>query len=514
MRRLLKILWKTAKWGFVVFCVLLVMFFACFVYMLFRDVPLPASLVNRAIARAAPTNLAVRVASTEFGFRHGLTVRGLSVTERHAGLGGEFVAGADSVSVNPLSCRVRIVGAKYPRLPDSYYAPENHEKNARVEADLPSLPPISLVLERPDILGVRPERVIADVDVGPGGVFVDRIRLDWPDEGEKLRIDGVCRIDLSGQEIAGEVKGFAKQSHIRPLIEALDVPVALPYMDGFTEVPCPVPSGCSWRVNLVNNDFDLDLDLKPTLGRYNGVKMSRAEGKLHLHVYTRGDWLNYSHTFGPIIGVGPKGEPLEGTVKVSGTNGYNTVDVVAKSALPVAELLRIGGFVDDYVGADVVGDSQCTLQFRFPRSMTNNYEALNGFGHVEVKHGKVMRMKGFRGLLEQLADRVPGVSWFTDSTQASCDYVIENGVIKTDNVYIEGSVFSIKMYGKFDATKDELDFVARVQFTKRDSVAGKILHPLAWPFTKLLLEFRLSGTAAEPKWHYINVIDRVMEAAK
>ena len=161
-----------------------------------------------------------------------------------------------------------------------------------------------------------------------------------------------------------------------------------------------------------------------------------------------------------------------------------------------------------------MGDSKCRLQFRFPRSMTNNYEVLNGFGHVEVKNGKVMRMKGFRGLLDQLADKVPGVSWFTDSTQASCDYVITNGVIKTDNIYIEGSVFSIKMYGKFDTTKDALDFVARVQFTKSDSVAGKILHPLAWPFTKLLLEFRLNGTSAEPTWHYINVIDRVVEATK
>ena len=514
MRRFLKILWFATKLGFVVFSLALIAVCSFLVYLVFHEVSLPVSPVHRAIGRVAPTNLTVRVKSMEFGFRRGLSLHGVSVRDRSGGGAGVFVAGADSLCVNPLSWRVRVVGARYPRLPDSYYAPENHERNERVEAVLPRLPKLSLELVRPDILGVRPERVIADVDVSPDGVLVDRVRLDWPDKDEEMHINGFCRIDLARQEIVGDVEGRAKQAHIRPMIEVLDVPVALPYIDGFTEVPRSVPSGCSWKVNLVNNDFDLDLDLRPKLGRYNGVRMDHARGKLHLHVYTRGDWLNYSHTFGPIVGAGPKGEPLEGTVKVSGTNGYNTVDVDAKSALPVADLLRIGGFVEDYVGEDVVGDSKCRLQFRFPRSMTNNYEVLNGFGHVEVKNGKVMRMKGFRGLLDQLADKVPGVSWFTDSTQASCDYVITNGVIKTDNVYIEGSVFSIKMYGKFDTTKDALDFVARVQFTKSDSVAGKILHPLAWPFTKLLLEFRLKGTSAEPKWHYINVIDRVVEATK
>ena len=139
---------------------------------------------------------------------------------------------------------------------------------------------------------------------------------------------------------------------------------------------------------------------------------------------------------------------------------------------------------------------------------------LNGKGRLSVRNGQLMRINGFRGLVAQLAEHVPGVSWFTDSTQGSCDYVIENGVLKSDNIYIEGTVFSIKMYGRFDTVRDSLDFTVRVQFTKRDSLVGKILHPLTWPFTKLLLEFRLTGSADRPKWEYISVIDRVLEAAK
>ena len=514
MIRFFKILWKTAKLAIVLISLLVTAICALVVVLVVHDVPLPASLASQAFSHVAPSGISLKVKSISVSLVGGLKAHGVSIMESAQGYRSRFLAGADDVVVDPVSRKVVLVGAKYPRLPDSYYAPGNHEKNARVEVSLPVIPKFSLVLERPDILAVRPERVVAEVEVTPDRVEVGRIRLDWPDQDERMKIEGSCLIDFARQEIVGSVEGEAKQSHIRPMLEALDVPVSLPYVDGFTEVPCGVPSRCAWKVNLVNNDLDLDLGLHPTLGKYKGVSMKRADGDLHLHVYTRGDWLNYTHVFGPIVGVGPKGEPLEGTVKVSGTNGYNVVQVSAKSALPVADLLKIGGFDGDYVGDDVIGESSCDLEFRFPRSMTNNYEVLDGSGRIEVKDGMLMRMKGFRGLLALLADKVPGVSWFTDSTQASCDYVIEKGVLKSDNIYIEGSVFSIKMYGTFDANRDSLDFVARVQFTKKDSLMGKILHPLAWPFTKMLLEFRLGGSTADPQWRYISVIDRVVEVAK
>jgi len=514
MRLLLKIIWKTAKWSFVVFCVFAVALIAYVVSLAFHDQHVPDSAVKRLVAGVVPPGMSVQVDSVEVGFRRGMRARGVRICETDWDRGARFVAGADLVEVDPLARRVRVVGAKYPRLPDSYYAPGNHERNERIDVTLPEIPRFTLELVRPEILAVAPERVLADVEVTRDHVFVDRIRLDWPDEEVRSGVVGFCTIDLARQKLVGEVEGTARQAHIRPMLVALDLPVSLPYIDGFTEVPGYVPSRCGWKVNLVNSDLDLELGLHPNLGKYNGVAMKKADGTLNLHVYTRGDWLNYTHTFGPIVGVGPDGEPLEGIVKVSGTNGFNTVEVDAKSALPVADLLRIGGFTGEYVGREVVGESSCRLKFAFPRAMTNNYEVLNGEGHVEVRGGQIMRMRGFKGLLALLAEKVPGVSWFTDTTQASCDYVIENGVVKTDNIYIEGSVFSIKMYGSFDAVKDSLDFTVRVQFTKRDSFMGKILHPLAWPFTKLLLEFRLSGSTDNPEWEYISVIDRVVEAAK
>jgi len=507
MGKFFKILFKTMKWSFIVFLVYVGSLF-------FREEYLPVRWIEHFADEYTPKNILFHFDSLSFGLRHGLHVRGLKVYNTLAENPMEPMVSADSVAVHPLLRRLRIEGLKYKRLPASYYLPGNTSKNERVDVVLPEIPRFSLVLIDPEILGVAPERLVADVEIVANRLTVDRIRLDWPDQDERMSLDGSCTVDFVAQVIEGSVRGFAKQHHIRPLLEAVDVPVAFPYFDAFTEVPCKVPSYCGWHVDLMNNDFDLYLDLHPTLGKYNGVPMKHADGKIHLHVYTRDNCLNYRQTIGPICAKGTKDEGLDGTVIVTGTNGYNTVDVDAKSALPVADLLRIGGFTGDYVGEDVVGESDCKLQFRFPRSMTNNYEVLNGFGHINIRNGKLMRLKGFKGLLDAMPSVAPAVSWFSDSTQASCDYVIENGILKTDNIYIEGSFFSIKMYGTFDAVKNELDFTVRVQFTKKDSWAGKLLHPLTLPFTKLLLEFKLTGSSENPQWTYLSVVDRVLEVIK
>ena len=493
----------------------LVAFFLFVASLFFREQHVPGGLVVWLFARVAPTNLVLRVDSASFGFRDGVGVRGVRLYDSAMADPTRILAGAESIRLDPFRRRLRVVGALYTRLPDSYYAPGNMERNARVEGEFPELGTYAVELERPDILAVRPARVACSVAVGRRRVDVRDIHLVWPEEeGWAMSVDGFCAVDLDRQLVEGEVQGCARQAHIRPLLVALDVPVALPYMDGFTEVPEPCPSWCAWKVDLVRNDLDLWLDLRPVLGRYNGVPMASAEGRIHLHNYTRGTNLNYRTVVGPIAARDVKGRALSGTVTVTGVDGTNVVTVVASSAQPVADVLRIGGFTGDYVGPGVIGESSCRLEFRFPRAMTNNYQLLNGKGHVEVQNGQLMRMRGFKGLIELMPSIASAVTWFSDTTQASCDYVIENGVVKTDNVYIEGTLFSIRMAGWFDAAKGEQDFQVLVQFTKKDSLVGKVIHPLTWPFSKLLLEFRLSGTPEEPKWAYVSVIDRVLEVVK
>lgn len=507
MKKAIRMLWKTVKWTFIVFCVYLGSLF-------FREERLPGKWVERIVDGRLPPGLTVHLDEVSFGFRHGVHIQDFRLYDSSQSDALTPVVSAESIGYYPFSRRLRIRGLKYVRLPDGYYKPGNHDRNERVEAKLPEFGGLSVTLIRPNVLGICPELLTFDVESSLMRIDFKNAHLVWPDRDARMEVNGFCSVDLDRQEVYGEIRGQARQAHIRPLLVAVDVPVALPYMDGFTDVPEPCPSWCAWKVDLVRSDFDLWLELHPVLGKYNTVPMRRADGKIHLHNYTRNNCLNYVTTVGPITGTDVEGRYLDGTVVITGTNNHNTVTVNAKSSQPLADVLKIGGFAGDYVGGDVFGESECRLKFDFPRAMSNNYEVLNGSGHVVVKNGRLMRMKGFRGLIDAMPSIAPAITWFSDSTQASGDYVIENGVVRTDNVYIEGTLFSIKMFGWLDTVKNEQDFTVRVQFAKSDSMVGKILHPLTWPFTKLLLEFRMTGSPDEPKWKYVSVVDRMVEAVQ
>ena len=70
------------------------------------------------------------------------------------------------------------------------------------------------------------------------------------------------------------------------------------------------------------------------------------------------------------------------------------------------------------------------------------------------------------------------------------------------------------MSGSYDAVKDDLDFAVQVQFFKQNSIVGKLLRPLMWAFSELLLDFRLTGPLEKPEWSYQNIVKKVMEAGK
>lgn len=141
---------------------------------------------------------------------------------------------------------------------------------------------------------------------------------------------------------------------------------------------------------------------------------------------------------------------------------------------------------------------------------TNLYPHINGRGKVRVTEGRLAQMKLFMGLTEYLAANVPGVASLVNQSQASVDYTITNGVFASDNILIEGDVFSIKAWGKYDIPADKLDFTVRLQLLKNDSFLGKLVHPVMFPFTKLLMEFKVTGSADDPKWDYISVLDRIL----
>ena len=564
------------KWCFIVFCFYLGSLF-------FREERVSGDFIDSVVADYLPSNLVVHVDNVSVSFSEGLKVRGLKVYDREKANPVESVASADLVVVNFWRRRVTIDGARYLRLPDSYYAPGNSERNSRIDITLPTIPEFKLVLERAHILGLKPQRVEATVSSVPGRIDAAKVLVEWPGGGQGTIVNGFCSVDIDEQRVYGEVKGFATQKDIRPLIVALDVPVALPYIDGFTGVMKPVPAFCSWDVNLINNDFKLKLDLHPELGRYNGVPMRNADGIIELFVYTRGTNLNFRTQIGPLTAHDRAGNQLNGKIVVRGTNNVVRLEFDSVSRIGASELLNIVDYLNkgemdwlrceteptvtvkgvlaadyahqnendlhgrvefrrgsilgvpmkdvksdfSYVGDIVtfknfsgrgkIGDRDGDVGGEFKMRVRDGYEFprdLNGKGSLRVKNGCIVRMKLFMGLTDLMAEKIPGVGKVVEQTDVSADFTIENGVVKYDNVLIEGKIFSIKMRGGYDAVKDELDFNVQVRFFRQDSIVGKILRPFTWAVSELLLDFRLTGPLEKPKWSYNHVLDKVMEVGK
>lgn len=601
------------KWIFIAFL--------AFVFSLFfREQRLPPKAVE-AIVSGLPVVL--KCDGIFFGFRKGFRFSNVRIYDSEGGKCLRPLVSAKSISVDPLTRRVNAEKLKYTRLPESYYLPVWKERNERLELSLPDISEFDVVLDEPDILGLRPDKVRARFFINKNAVFADDIRVLWAAKDDVLAVNGFFRLDVAAQTIHAEATGEAFPSQIRPFIVSLDVPVALPYMDAFTEIENPVSARGRFDVNLVNNDFRMKLHLKPEMGCYNGVAMSRAEGTLDLYSFIRGTNSNVKFSVDLPLALDKEGHSLSGVVKVDYSNDVTRLSFDAKSALHFKDALAIADFIDpasldvfkfdtppqvtvkgtsgtsaadkgsndlaidataarmsfldfklenvktsftlkgdtldfpaisafgktggrlagsakvfmpdfeddkmsfrasvayekgsleelaDFLHFDL-GERHGTVSGEFEFSgpiATNAIDRLNGSGKIEVTDGHLAQMKLFAGLTALLANKVPGVGFLVNQSSASADFTITNGVFASDNIYIEGGFISLKAWGTYDIPKDDLGFTVRVQFLKNDSIGGMILHPITWPFTKLLLEFKAKGKIDSPDWEYISIIDRVL----
>ena len=376
-------------------------------------------------------------------------------------------------------------------------------------------------------------------------------------------------------------------------------------------------------MNLRNADFDMKLELRTELGRYNGVRMARANGEIDVSNRIRGTNCNTFVRIDLPVAVDPKGRKLSGSVDITCTNDMPRLDLDVRSDLALPDIIAISDFLDPstldfleceaaptiiargHIGTDIrdidwndiegsvhvprvklhgMKLHNCEFDYAFKRDVlefkrvravgkrggslttdarlefngfdetnivfhaktdymhgeldelsdlmdmalagrsgkveahiemsgllgTNTASRLNGGGSVKVTEGHLLQMNLFAGLTSLLADKVPGVGYIVNQTDASADFTVSNGVLRTENMYLEGGLISLKGYGSYDIAADNLDLVVRVQFMKKESLMGMLLHPITFPFTKLLLEFKATGSVGDPKWDYVSILDRVL----
>lgn len=615
---------KAVKFVFIVFLVYLVS-------LCFRKERIPGEWLEKFCNSHMPTNLLLRCEDASFGLSDGFRLAEIRLYDLNRKNSNEPIFSAETVTVRPFSRVVKIVGAQFPRLQDSYYEVGGYaEPLGRGEwgVRLPKLPKFRLELVNANILGAAPEFLRAVVSCKPTRLLCSEAHIVWGGESRMAELDGYCEVNIATKRVQGIVKGEATQEKIRPLIDALDLPLVLEYMDVFTEVEKPVPASCAWDVDLSSNEFSLDLELHPELGKYNDVPMARADGSIGLHVtFPMRDGvrdMDYETTIGPLTAVDNDNRSLKGKLEVRGVGDVAHIHFDAESTLHLTDILAVIDYLNEgeldclvcdtpptvkvkgvlatdvshqmdndlrgtvkfdkgsifglplweassdfayigdtvyfskavasgkcggkvrgsatlsfpgldpekatysldvsYVGGSVAeiadfvsfdagdrsGEVDGELSIRGPIE-TNAIAHVAGNGHVKIKNGHIAQMKLFMGLTNILAREIPGVDKIVNQSEGSCTFELGDGFFRSDDILIEGSLFSIAAKGSYDMVNDDLDFTVRVQFLKNESVLGKyLIRPIMWPFTKLLLEFRATGPIDDPDWEYISVLDRIM----
>ena len=141
----------------------------------------------------------------------------------------------------------------------------------------------------------------------------------------------------------------------------------------------------------------------------------------------------------------------------------------------------------------------------------NHARCLNGSGDCHLEKATLGRIPLFAGLTDYMASTVPGVDTLLNQSEASIPFIISNGVLQANNVLVEGGVFSITGKGTYSFPTDNIDFNVRASIFKQRTWLGRLVQIVTFPFSKLLLEFRVKGTLGAPTWEYRGVLERIVD---
>jgi len=627
MWKLLKLIGKLIKATLVLALVLFIGGLLC-LYVAERG--LPDAVVQKIAERVSSDDVVFRIERITYSPRHGLTVHKLKafpkpVTEGALVSAEEINVDFVLLSLAPLNDRIRSVTVKGfdlpalpPRPPRDPDAPKPPPVPREINITPPELSPFELVLERPNILGLKPEKITATVASTRSQASATRLQATWPEHAGDIGITGDVTFDAPTKRIIGNAQGKTFPHLITPLLLGLRAQGVVKQMDFFQDFKKPITATYAVDLELTMVDYTMNIDLDVQDCTYHGVPIHRAKGVIVVtdtnnlviaditlpvselrsgsvtgHLVYRDD--NDSLTVDAqgalskpdliaVINILNKGEldhiecetPVNVRAKgIAATNLRKagvTNDLHATLSFAQGSVLRIP-LKDVSCDLHVYGHSACVdnikatpvdggqlegqVHFAFP-----NYEATNtifvaklsatrasfsnlmcigqptntltgkltgtaslagsahgnvlaslgGEGSAKVEDSVLAQMPLFAGLTAWLARNIPGISSVVNQSSAKLDFTMTDGVAVTKNMVVEGNVFSILLKGNYTPETDAVDMAVRVNILKEDTVAGWLARVITFPITRVLLEFKLSGTVANPEWAYVTFVEKLVDA--
>lgn len=132
------------------------------------------------------------------------------------------------------------------------------------------------------------------------------------------------------------------------------------------------------------------------------------------------------------------------------------------------------------------------------RTGPDQLDSLAGQGKLRIADGRIFQVPLFGQLSDMMTKLVPGLGLVLKQTDVKAPFDIGSGKISSDRILVEGDVFSMRGSGSY-ALDGTLDFDAQFVLFRQHTLAGEMMRIITLPLSKIF-EFRLSGTAAEPRW--------------
>ncbi len=184
----------------------------------------------------------------------------------------------------------------------------------------------------------------------------------------------------------------------------------------------------------------------------------------------------------------PSARLFGGTVMLDATINTGQPDARQKMAVDLRAVNweTLTRLYFDYKG------SQGVVSGRYDFSFVGGQPRLmRGKGNLLVEDGNVFAIPVLGPLSLLLGSIIPGTGYQT-SRRATCDFRVADGEIRTDNLDILGTGFSLIGEGSLFFVDDRMDFNVRVN---AKGVPGLILYPVS-----KLFEYVSDGKMSEPKW--------------
>jgi len=130
------------------------------------------------------------------------------------------------------------------------------------------------------------------------------------------------------------------------------------------------------------------------------------------------------------------------------------------------------------------------------RADTRDWRIPDGFGHATLRDGLLWDIPIF-GVLSPALNKLSPNWGYSRATEAQADFVITNGVIRSDSLWIRTTMMRLDYTGTVDL-HGNVNARVTAQLLRNTWIFGHLVSGLLWPVSKLF-EYRVTGTLDRPQ---------------